>query len=145
MANRQKGEIAMSIAGQEYVLFFGTNAMELVEEHFSTPEKDAKWQEVLLKATSGQSIRYMRAMIWASLQKFHKGFTLEQTGDLIDTAGGIESFATQMSAAAGIALPTQDDLKALGLNGRPQSAQKVRRRRVKSTGTPSSATHDASV
>ncbi len=145
MANRQKGEIALSIAGQEYVLYFGTNAMELVEEHFSTPEKDAKWQDVLHKAMSGTSIRYMRAMVWASLQKFQKGFTLEQTGDLIDTAGGIEAFSTKMSEAAGVALPTPEDLKALGLDGRPPSAQKVRRRRVKSTGTPSSATHDASV
>ncbi len=145
MANRQKGEIALSIAGQEYVLYFGTNAMELVEEHFSTPQKEMGWQEVLGKAMSGKSIRYMRAMIWASLQKFHKGFTIEQTGELIDSAGGIEAFSTQIQEAAGVALPTPEDLKALGLDGRPPSAQKVRRRRVKSTGTSSSATLDASV
>lgn len=147
MANKQRGEIPLSVDGKDYVLFLGTNALELLEEHFSALEKrDVGWQEVIGRVLAGRSIRYMKAFVWAALQEHQPGMTLQDAGRLIDKSGGIESFAKQIAAAAGVALPTEADLKALGIpTDRPQTAQETaRRRRGRSTGTVSTATRAAS-
>jgi hypothetical protein len=148
MANIQKGEIPLSISGKSYTLFLGTNALDLLEEHFSLKAgKEVGWQEIFARVLKGDSLRYLRAFIWAAMQKYHPGTTLAQAGDLIDEGGGITGFAALVSEAAGVSLPTESDLKALGVNpARPRTAQRVRKgTRAKSIGTVSSATLDASV
>ncbi len=145
MANTQKGEISLTVDGKEYVLFLDANAMVLLEEHFSTLTREVGYNEILARVLTGESLRYMRAFIWAALQKHHAPLSLIQAGELINAAGGISAFATQVSAAVGLSLPTDDELKALGLTpDRPQRAQ-PNHRRVRRTGKDSSATRGASV
>ena len=146
MANKQRGEIPLTIDGRDYTLYLGTNALELLEEHFSVNGTEVGWQDIVGRVLKGNSLRYLRAFIWAALQKHHPGTTLAQAGDLIDAGGGISGFAQLVSTATGIALPTTDDLKALGIDPeRPPTAQKTRRKRGRPTGTTSTATAAESV
>lgn len=146
MANKQKGEIPLAIDGRDYTLFLGTNALEMLEEHFSTKERrEVGWQEIFGRVVQGKSLRYLRAFIWAAMQKHHAGTTQDDVGDLIDAAGGITAFAELVASAAGVALPSESDLKALGVKTkRPRTAQ-GKRRRAKSTGKNSTVTLAASV
>jgi hypothetical protein len=148
MANKHKGETTLTIGDITYTLYSGTNAMELLEEHFTAKAgREVGWEEIYARVLGGKSLRYLKAFVWAALQKYHQGTTLEQAGDLIDSAGGITQFADRLAEAAGVSLPNDADLKALGIDAeRPQTAQKmIRRKRARNTGMDSSATVDASV
>lgn len=143
MANREKGEVDLKVGPETYTICIDLNAMALVESHFSTPDRDVTFYEVFGRLRTG-GVRYIRAIIWAGLQKHHPGFSIEAVGSLIQKAGGLSTFGDKLHAACAeaglVTIPDKADLKELGVNAngeRPQTAQAGRGARSVSRRVPS--------
>ncbi len=124
MANREKGEVDLVIAGETYRLCLDTNAMAHVENLFSTPEKDVSFFQVFSKLGTG-SIRHMRGILWGALQKHHPNLSVNDVGDLIQKAGGFSKFGDEFTRAmedAGMStIADKADLEELGVNANGQN------------------------
>src|SRR5688572_27329821 len=90
MANRERGEVSLEIDGKVYTMKLDLEALCTLEDHFSTPAKEVAFPELLDRASKG-SARVIRGIVWAALQRHHKGITLEQTSDLIQASGDRKS------------------------------------------------------
>lgn len=125
MANRERGEIAIEVEGKPYTLVLNTNAMALVEEQFSSAEKDATWDEIVPKLTRRPSVRSVRVVVWAMLQEYHaKQFTtIREASKFIDAMGGIVSFGEVLGRAATSVTPDPRDLPPAGDTENPRKAQ----------------------
>lgn len=124
MANRQNGEVSVEIDGKQYTLAMTINAMVALEDMFSTPTQSVTFQQVSEKADAG-SIRHLRAILWAVLQRYHSDVTIEQVSDLVQEAGGIAVFTVKLLEMAKATMPAPEDLAALGIKStaNPQPAQ----------------------
>ncbi len=93
MANRQRGELPITLNGQAYTLKLTTNALCLMEGCFSPLRPFG----VIVANVSRGSFSDLRAFLWASLQAHHPTLTLAAVGDLIDQCGGIEGLAKTLT------------------------------------------------
>lgn len=141
MANRQKGEIRFDVDGQAYTLVLNTSVMASLEEHFSTPDNEVTWDVIWIRVLRG-SVRTIRALIWAMLQQHHPTMSIEDAARLIDKAGGFEGLTKVLQQAKQDSTPDPKDVKALGVDKRPRTAQGTRRR---GTGACTTSTRAASV
>jgi hypothetical protein len=114
MANRDKGEVGITIGGQPYTLVLDIDAMIAVEERLSTPDREVTFQDVMLKADRG-SVTYTRLFFWALVQRHHPTVTLEAAGHLLMEAGGMQAVLKVLAPAVVAASPDPRDLKALGI------------------------------
>jgi hypothetical protein len=132
MANRQKGEVNLVVDGRTYTLVLDIDAMCALEEHFSTPSHDATWDEIAVKVNKG-SVRVVRALIWAMLQRHHPELSVVDAGHLMNDAGGILGLAKVLKVAMESATPDPEDIKALGVGkANPQQAQVVKKSKAAS-------------
>jgi len=124
MANRERGEVSLEIDGTTYTMVLDLEALCTLEDHFSTPSKDAVFPELLERASRG-SARHIRGIVWAALQRHHKGMTLEQTSDLIQSSGGLAGFSEKLNSLAGSTQPDPEDANEIGAGkkARPRKAQ----------------------
>jgi hypothetical protein len=122
MANRERGEISLVADGRTYTLVLDTDAMVALEELFSTPTHDATWDEIGAKVKRG-SVRIVRALIWAMLQRHHSDVSLKEAGHLIDAAGGLVKLGRVLEMATKSMQPDPEDLEALGPPANPPKAQ----------------------
>jgi hypothetical protein len=134
MANREKGEVSLTVSGTAYVLALNIDAMIAAEEMASTPTREMPWDDIVRRYSAG-SAKYFRIFIWAMFRKHHPDMTLEKTSAFIDAAGGVEGLAKVMQAAATAGSPDPVDATALGLDGKAKGP-----RRAQATGTGGSAT-----
>lgn len=133
MANRERGEVSLTVAGQVYTMVLDIAAICELEDLFSTKEREATFQDILQRVNRN-SVRHIRGMVWAALRRHHRALTLEQAGQLIEDAGGLVAFGEKL---AEIAKSTRPDPEDLSEGNRPQKAQ---RRKVNGTGvTPISS------
>jgi|SRR6478735_4549944 len=143
MANRELGEVDITINGATYTLVLNTNAMVLLEDRFSTKDHEVTFDQVLARVSAG-SVRHIRAFVWAALQAHHRELTIEQVGDLIQAAGGLQGFTNQLITMVAGTRPEPEDLATVGVRpGNPRKAQ-ARNGRAHGTGARSSATRAAS-
>lgn len=141
MANRERGEVSLSIGGRVYTLYLDTNALALLEDLFSTPERDMTFLEIL-ERVQRNSVRHMRGMIWAALQHHHPDVSVQRAGELINDAGGLGALAEQLQALSKSTQPDAEDLDALGhtqASSRPTKAVG----RIRGTGANSTLPHVA--
>lgn len=68
--------VQFALNGQDYTLFYNLSALCLLRDH----DVDV----FALDQSMMQDPRVMRALLWAGLQKYHPGTTLEQVGDWLD-------------------------------------------------------------
>jgi len=124
MANRERGEVSVEIEGKTYTMTLDLEALCHLEDHFSTPAREYAFPELLERAGKG-SARHIRGIVWASLQRHHKGITLEETSDIIQASGGLAGFSEKLNALAGSTRPDAEDEKELGggKKPRPRKAQ----------------------
>jgi len=124
MANRERGEVSVEIEGKTYTMTLDLEALCHLEDHFSTPAREYAFPELLERAGKG-SARHIRGIVWASLQRHHKGITLEQTSEIIQASGGLAGFGEKLNALAMSTQPDSDDAKELngGKKARPRRAQ----------------------
>lgn len=119
MANKQKGEVALEIAGTSYTLVMDISAICELEALFSTPVRDATIDEIG-KSVSRGSVRHIRGFLWAALRRHHKDMTLDKVSGLIESAGGIGGFGDAVGALAKSLAPDAEDQTT---SARPQTAQ----------------------
>ena len=140
MANRHKGEVTIDVEGTAYTLALTIDAMVALEDQFSTPQKLVTFQEILGLADRG-SVKAMRALIWAALQRHHPTITLTDVSDLVQRAGGLAAFVQTFSALAKVSFADPKDLEALGVPTganppRAQGGTPIRGTGGRSTSTP---------
>jgi hypothetical protein len=80
--------------------------------------------EIAQKAQVG-NMRYIRALVWASLQKHHPDIGIDDVADLIIQAGGMEHVIEVMGQLSESAQPDPQDVKVSGAKPRkrPRTAQ----------------------
>lgn len=124
MANKDKGEVSVTIDGTSYTLVLNTAAMIAAEEKASTLLRELTWDELMEKVHKG-SAKYVRLFLWAMFQKHHPEVTVERAGELIDAVGGIAAMSAAIQAGQTAATPHVNDVKTLGLDkpDRPRKAQ----------------------
>lgn len=126
----------VEIGGKIYHFELSIDAMETLEDLFSTPEKEVTFMEVLQKVMQARP-KYFKRYIWAALQKHHPGTTLEETSRIIDAAGGMFALDALLGALESDAIPDAADLKALKTGAatttNPRKAQAGRKRGGTST------------
>lgn len=131
MANRQNGEVSITIDGKVYTMAMTIDAMVALEEMFSTPQKDMTFQEVSDLCERG-SMKHLRAMLWATLQGHHPEFEIKDVSGLVQAAGGLGVFTIKLMEMAKATQPDQKDLAALGIraDANPPQAQAAKQTRT---------------
>lgn len=140
MANREEGELSLTIKGRTYTLVLNTGAMAALEDLFSTPSQDVLWDTLWARVLRG-SVRTVRGLIWAMLQTHHPDVTLKAAGQLIDDAGGFAGLTAVLQQAGVSAVPDAQDVADLGVPNNPPAARVSRRR---GTGAGSTSTRGGS-
>jgi hypothetical protein len=140
MANPQKGEVPLVVGGRHYTLVLNTNAIATLEAVLSTGDREVVLSDVLFSMARG-SHRYTRAFVWACLRRDHKEITLDQTGELIDAAGGPEALFAALADLKRSATPDPDDERLVKAKdkSRPRAP-----RRTRGTGAGLTSTRGAS-
>jgi len=111
--NRDTGEITLTTkAGVIYRLILNTTAMVALEDHYSTPAREATFEEAWAKATGG-TIRGLRTLMWAMAQTHHPGLSLEDANAIIDGAGGLDGLQRLIAASQEQLTPDPKDAKSL--------------------------------
>lgn len=88
MANKIKGETALSYDGADYSLVLDFNALAEFEDFLEKLYPVADGEEPVsamqkLQNPSGMSIREMRGLFWAGLKQRHPEITLEDAGRIL--------------------------------------------------------------
>lgn len=139
MANPERGELAVTLDGRPFTVKYGLGALASLQElvlrdvgQLLPPD------QIIAEATKGR-VLFMRAVIWAGLQRYHAALTVRDVEDLIDAAT-VEEIQALFAQFGMVMTPDPADVQALGVaaTGRPP---KGRRR---GTGGGSTSTHDAS-
>lgn len=77
MANKIKGEVALSYEGAAYTLVLDFNALAEFEDAIG--EKAMP----ILQDPNGMGIKHMRALFWAGLKQRHPELTIEDAGRIL--------------------------------------------------------------
>jgi hypothetical protein len=133
MANRERGEIRIEIAGKSYTLVLNTNGLIALQDACSTPKAITPIEDIYAAVMQG-SLRHVRAFLWAALQKYHPQFSLVDVGDLIDQAGGITGMGEIMQRVQRASEPDAADARELAKPGAGANPPKARVRRRRGTG-----------
>lgn len=111
-ANPQKGEMQVEIGGRTYVLVMTFNALLRVQQLFNRagvmPTADS-----IVRAANNGDLESMRALFWALLLRHQPDLTVEQVGDLIDEAGGVEAVNELIDRAHAASAPDPKDIAEL--------------------------------
>jgi hypothetical protein len=125
------------VDGRTFTLVLDIDAMCALEEHFSSATHDATWDEIAAKVNKG-SVRVVRALIWAMLQRHHPDMSVVEAGHLMNDAGGILGLAKVLKVAMESATPDPEDIKALGAGKtNPPKAQAGKKSRHEGSGVSS--------
>jgi hypothetical protein len=131
MANRERGEVAVTVGEESYTLRPDFNAVCELEQ------LTGQSYEAVIKQCFEGRLSGLRACVWCLLQRYHAASikTLSDAGDWIERAGGVEqvlSFVNQVleandePSAGGPATANPRRARVAGIGGRSSS------RRVKS-------------
>jgi len=129
MANRERGEVGLTVGAQTYRLKLTINAMCEIEDALSTPDQRVSFT-AFLERLSENSVRDMRLVLWGALREYHPEVTLEGAGTLIQQLGGLVEFTQQLVKLTAATEPDAADLQALGVD-----PSKARPRKARQSGT----------
>ena len=129
MANREKGEVDLSLAGQTWTFKLGTGALIELQELVSKAEGSLVPIERIFQDAARGRVSSIRAILWAGLRKYHGDRTLTDVEDLLDAASPAEIQALLGDLGA-TTQPDQADLDTLGVaevpgKGHPRKARAV--------------------
>lgn len=108
MANRTKGEFTLDVGGERYTLVVDINACCAVESLLGVTYVQASMQ------IARGSITALRGLLWAALQRHHKGTTLEDAGEILQ-AIGVDTFTATLETVAAESTPDAGDLQVIGI------------------------------
>jgi hypothetical protein len=123
MANREKGEIGLTINGKSYTFVMNTNALVKLQAVLTEKGQPIATMEAIYAALHQQSVAHMRAFFWAGLQKYHPDVTVESAGDLMDDAGGFFGVTDLINEAKRASDPDPADVAELSEGANPPKAR----------------------
>lgn len=112
MANREKGEVAITIGGRAFTLCYSNNAIAELEQ-----VADESIIGLLSRWASGGRLSLLRLMLWGGLRKFHPDLSLIDVGNMLDDTTRDEG----KQIGEGIAEAIQFRLSALGIDLAPKA------------------------
>lgn len=127
MANKDKGEVDMTLGGKRYTFKLGTNALIEAQELLSTPTRLVSIDEMRVGLQAGR-LKYIQVLLWAGLQKFHAGMTVEDVNDMLDAANEGE-IRVLLNGLGLTMVPSPEDVKELKEGVAKKNSRKVRARR----------------
>lgn len=151
VANKNKGEYSFEADGKRYTLAVTMNAMADLEEHFnSKDQKERTFEELTKEVEKGRAI-YIRAFLWALLQRDHPEVVLKATpgsnhvdvSTLIERAGGVEVVGRILQEVAKASEPDPADVTELGVEGATKATGKDPQRAGRGTSDSSTSTPGA--
>lgn len=123
MANRERGEVLLSVGDREYRLVCTTNAQCEMEARLSTPEREVTSGDIYRGVTKTSNTA-VRAFLWACLLRHHRAEfpTIESVGDRVIDVIGLKAATVAASEAFERSQPDADDVAALGKPKDPRRA-----------------------
>ena len=122
MANREKGESTVEIGGRTYTLVIGMEEICALEEMVSRGGRDFTIVEILGLVQRG-SLRFVRALLWASLQRHHPKVTLADATTMVQQMGGLMQAMGKLGDLFASMQPDPKDVPAEDKGKRPQKAR----------------------
>lgn len=119
MANREKGEVAITVDGQDYVLVLDLEALCQLEDLLSTKDREVTFIEAMERAQRG-SARHVRAVLWASMLRHRPEAALMDASAFLTAVGGMAKLNELLLS---VAASMQPDVEDLPTKGRPRRAQ----------------------
>ena len=123
MANREKGEVSVVIAGTSYTLVKRFKACVEAEAMLRSLGRPTTWGEIE-KGLDSNSAESISVIIWALLHTYHPDMTLDDVYAMLDEVGA-DVVGQAIGSAFMAAIPDQRDVKALA-QSRPRKAQPIR-------------------
>lgn len=108
MANRQRGEIPLTIKDKEYILVLDLSAICELEALFSTPDRAVPFPEIMANVMR-LSYRHIRGFVWAALRRNHPKVSLLEAGKLIEDAGGVDALFAIIQAVGTTTQPDAEE------------------------------------
>lgn len=136
MANRQNGEVSITIDGKVYTMAMTIDAMVALEEMFTTPQKAMTFQEVSDLCEAG-SMKHLRALLWAVFQAHHPDIEIKDVSRLVQAAGGLGEFTVKLMQLVKATQPDPKDLAALGIKADANPPQAQARKATRGNGARS--------
>lgn len=131
-----KGEFSVRLNGSDYTFKLGTSALIELQEMLSTRDQVVKIEDILVGVMQGR-LKYVRAFLWAGLQKYHAGKTLEDVSDLVDESSELE-IAKLLRDLGMTVQPDPADVAELSVSkGRGKDKRPRKARRPSGTGANS--------
>lgn len=124
MANPEKGEFLVTIAGNSYTFVLNMGAMIALEDAVLEHMKVALTFDQIMELLAKGSAKAFGIFVWAMLKTHHPEKTVADVHALINDAGGPNGLRDiLMKHAYEAALPHAEDMKELGIKPRPRKAQ----------------------
>ena len=137
MANPLTDDFTLPLAGNTYHFRFGLREVIDMQEQLVDANGDAPSVQAIDQGIRAGRLRYVRAIIWAGLQKYHPRVTEDQVTDLMATANEAEMRGV-LEAFGYSVRPDQADLRTLGLEAPPANPPEAQ---AQTTGEPSTGMH----
>lgn len=122
MANREKGESSLEVGGKTYTLVIGLDEICQLEELVSRDGRDYTIQEILNLCQRG-SLRFVRAILWASMVRKQPRITLSDVSVIIQELGGMQRAFEVMGEVFRSMQPDPEDQKSADGVARPRKAR----------------------
>lgn len=126
MSNPDSGEVTWMVRDTPYTLVLRTAALSALQKRLSPAGQIIPLDQLLVelkRASDAQSVEHVVLLLWAALQKHHKGITEDQVIDLIDESGGIASLSHTLAALDRASAPDPEDVKELSRGANPPKAR----------------------
>lgn len=122
MANPERGETSVEIAGKKYTLAMTFNAGVQLQTLMSKGQPEAVPMDLILQRAMKGDLLCLRGLFWSLLLEHHPQLTPEDAGRLIDDVGGIANINALVDQAVTTSGPDPRDVEALKDGANPQKA-----------------------
>ncbi len=119
MANKERGELRITVGDQDYILKLATWACAEIEDVFGK-----LWDDVITGVNRG-SLKSTMVFLWAALREYHPEIasddpkSLKDVAGWVDRAGGLPGLNAKVKALVELNAPPEEEQQATGAPGSP--------------------------
>lgn len=122
MSNSERGEFGLTLGGRQLKFKMGTSALIEFQEVFAAKGTSPPTIPELMRHVIDNRLKYVRAFLWAGLQRYHPDIGIEDVSTLLDEADPAEITAL-IGNLGGSTVPDPHDMAAIGGKANPPKAQ----------------------
>lgn len=120
MANPERGEVDLEVAGTRYRLALGMGGLRAIQRAVSTPGHRVTMVQVVDGAAAGD-IEYLCVLVWGALQRHHPELTQEAVDQLIDQLGGLGALPILLEKITEMVQGTTPDARDQGVQKKTEA------------------------